>query len=307
MFTLDQVVPWGRSFDEYVRMFALSDEDLQGRILGGADGPASFNAEGTRRGCRIVSCDPLYRWNAAEIRGRIAATANQVLEETRRHAHEFVWDTIRSVDELGEIRMAAMDAFLQDYESAMHGGRYIAAELPALPFGSESFDLALCSHFLFLYSSQLGEAFHHAAICELCRVAAEVRIFPLLAIGARASPYVDSSVALLRHEGYDVTIDTVPYEFQRGGNRMMRVRRNPLLVSVESYAGYRGEETPVRFSLGARRIEVDEVADRWLAPDHRYFKVRTAEGIYILRNDAVSGVWELTSFRRVPDARADVR
>jgi hypothetical protein len=32
VFELDQVVPWGRSFDEYVRMFALSDEDL-GRTI----------------------------------------------------------------------------------------------------------------------------------------------------------------------------------------------------------------------------------------------------------------------------------
>ena len=28
MFTLDAVRPWGRSFDEYQRMLALSDADL---------------------------------------------------------------------------------------------------------------------------------------------------------------------------------------------------------------------------------------------------------------------------------------
>lgn len=71
-----------------------------------------------------------------------------------------------------------------------------------------------------------------------------------------------------------------------------------LSISVECYAGYRGEETPVRFRLGGRLIEVDEVLDRWLAPDHRYFKVRTGDGIYILRNDITSGVWELTMFER---------
>jgi len=69
-----------------------------------------------------------------------------------------------------------------------------------------------------------------------------------------------------------------------------------LAVSVECHAGYRGEETPVRFRLGDRVIEVDEVLDRWLAPDHRYFKVRTAEGTYILRHDITSGEWELVSF-----------
>ena len=37
---LNEVIPWGRSFEEYRRMFALSDADLAGRILGCGDGPA---------------------------------------------------------------------------------------------------------------------------------------------------------------------------------------------------------------------------------------------------------------------------
>jgi hypothetical protein len=55
MFTLDQVVPWGRSFAEYRRMFALTDAELGLRIIGCGDGPASFNAEATRRGTAVVS------------------------------------------------------------------------------------------------------------------------------------------------------------------------------------------------------------------------------------------------------------
>ena len=45
--------------------------------------------------------------------------------------------------------------------------------------------------------------------------------------------------------------------------------------------------------------EVAEVLDAWLAPDHRYFKVRGNNGAcYILRNDVVTGRWELTMFDR---------
>jgi hypothetical protein len=73
--------------------------------------------------------------------------------------------------------------------------------------------------------------------------------------------------------------------------------RQPLGISVDCYAGYRGEETPLRFRLGNRLIEIAEVVDRWLAPDYRYFKVRTSEGeTYILRHDTTTGVWELTLF-----------
>jgi hypothetical protein len=76
----------------------------------------------------------------------------------------------------------------------------------------------------------------------------------------------------------------------------------PLSVDVECYAGYRSEETPRRFGLAGAAIEVAEVVDCWLAPDHRYFKVRDSDGdVYILRNDIASGGWELISFRRHPN------
>jgi hypothetical protein len=224
MFTLDQVVPWGRSFDEYRRMFALTDADLHSRILGCGDGPASFNTEATRGGTDVVSVDPLYRYDVSQIRERIAAICDQVLEQTRQNAGEFVWDTIASVEQLGTLRMAAMDAFLEDYDAGRKQGRYVEAELPALPFPDLSFDLAVCSHFLFLYTTQLTEAFHQAAVIELCRVAREVRIFPLLALAGGLSPYVELVADSMRCRGYAVSIEVVAYEFRRGGNQMMRLR-----------------------------------------------------------------------------------
>jgi hypothetical protein len=226
MFTLDQVVPWGRSFDEYERMFALTADDLGRRVVGCGDGPAAFNAEATRRGARVVSCDPLYRWSRAEIEQRVAETAAEVLEQTRRNAGEFVWGTtFASVEELGEVRMRAMREFLEDYTAGRRAERYVDAGLPSLPFAGDTFELALCSHFLFLYSRQLDEAFHRASVVEMGRVAAEVRIFPLLALGGSPSPHVEPCAAALAEAGFEVTMELVPYEFLRGGNTMLRARR----------------------------------------------------------------------------------
>ena len=205
-------------------MFALSDADLNGCILGCADGPASFNAEATRLGFRVTSCDPLYRYDADEIRTRIDGTFATMIDQTRRNAHEFVWDFIRSVEDLAERRAAAMNAFLEDYQHGRDHARYVDAGLPVLPFDDGSFTLAVCSHFLFLYSDQLDEAFHVAAMRELCRVAREVRVFPLLALGARPSIHASPVAEALRHEGHDVAVVDVPYEFVRGGNQMLRVR-----------------------------------------------------------------------------------
>jgi hypothetical protein len=44
---LSEIIPWGRTLAEYKLMFTLSDADLNSRILGCGDGPASFNAEMT--------------------------------------------------------------------------------------------------------------------------------------------------------------------------------------------------------------------------------------------------------------------
>ena len=176
-------------------------------------------------GASVISCDPIYQFDVNDIRDQIAVTYERILDELRRNVDDFVWDSIASVDELGRIRMAAMQEFLEDYAPGRAQRRYIQGELPTLMFADSSFDLALCSHLLFLYSDQLGEAFHRSAIQEMCRVAAEVRIFPLLALGGHRSPYVDRIVDDLRDSAAEVSIENVPYEFQRGGNQMLRIWR----------------------------------------------------------------------------------
>jgi hypothetical protein len=223
-FSLDQIVPWGRTFDEYRRMFALTDEDLARRLLGCGDGPASFNAEATRRGAHVVSVDPIYAFGAAELGRRFVEVRAEVLRQTERNRHEFVWSRFKSVEELGAERGRAMAGFLADFEVGKGEGRYVVGELPQLPLADDVCDLALVSHLLFLYSRQLDLEFHRRAIAELLRVAPEVRIFPLQQLGATRSPHLDP---LLEEFGREHRVEIVPvdYEFQRGSDRMLRVRR----------------------------------------------------------------------------------
>src|SRR5689334_883641 len=144
-FTLDRVVPWGRNFAEYAAMFALTDRDLSGRLLGCADGPASFNAEAAERGADVVSCDPIYQYTAVEIASRVDEVFATMLAQTRENVDGFVWRHFDSVPALGVTRRAAMNRFLADYGQSRH--RYVAASLPDLPFADDSFDVALSSHF----------------------------------------------------------------------------------------------------------------------------------------------------------------
>ena len=224
-FTLDKVVPWGRSFSEYQRMFALSEADLQKTILACADGPASFNSEATRLGASVVSCDPLYRFDAEAIRSRVQEVYPEMVEQTRRNESEFIWTEFESAEELGKARLSAMRAFLDDYDTGLAERRYIVGEFPSLPFSDNSFDLTLCSHYLFLYSEQLTLEFHVNAIRDMCRVSNEARIFPIVALGSGVSDFVEPVTGALRECSLNVKIESVPYEFKRGANQMMRVNR----------------------------------------------------------------------------------
>lgn len=222
---LEQIVPWGRSFEEYVRMFDLSEVDLRRRILGCADGPAAFNAGMLARGQKVISVDPLYAFSVAEIRQRIEATYATILDQLQAHARDYVWDEYRTPEQLGTARMAAMETFLTDFPAGRRQGRYLAAALPRLPFADGAFELALCSHCLFTYSEQLPAAFHVAALEEMARVAREVRVFPILDAAGHDSPHLPQVAAELKRHGFCVAVRKVPYRFQVRGDRMLVVRR----------------------------------------------------------------------------------
>ncbi|HTL30323.1 MAG TPA: hypothetical protein VL282_13915 [Tepidisphaeraceae bacterium] len=222
-FTINNIYPWGRTFDEYRRMFALTDADLRGRIVGCADGPATFNA--TMRGMcrRVVSVDPLYQFSGDEIRSRVEATYPLMVARTTEQYDKFVWNEIASPEALAELRISAMRAFIDDFDAGRREGRYLIGSLPAVDLPDDSFDLALCSHYLFLYSADVAYETHVASVREMLRLAREVRIFPLLDMDAKRSRYLDPIISQLRPEGFHASIDRVPYEFLRGANEMLRI------------------------------------------------------------------------------------
>ena len=142
------------------------------RILDCPAGPASFTQELTALGEQAVACDPLYRFAAGQIAARVDETHPVMVAGMEAERERFVWTDAGSPARLGERRLAIMRRFLADYRAGLAHGRYVAAALPALPFGADEFDLALCSHLLFLYSAQLSADFHLAAIGEMLRVLA---------------------------------------------------------------------------------------------------------------------------------------
>jgi hypothetical protein len=226
MVTLKEVVPYGRSMREYIDMFALTEVDLQRRILGCGDGPASFNAEATAEGRRVISIDPLYRFSADEIRSRCSEVIDDIIGQVRRVPETYVWDFHVSPDHLRALRCETVEKFARDFEPGKRAGRYIVGELPHLPFADGQFELALCSHLLFTYSDHLAREFHVASALELCRVAGEVRIFPLITLSHERSPHLAPVCEALRAASISCEIISVAYELQRGGNQLLRLSRS---------------------------------------------------------------------------------
>jgi len=226
VFQLKDILPWGRNRAEYIAFFGLDDIDPDTRILDCASGPASFNAEMAAANYKITSIDPLYQFSAEDIASRVDKTRVQMIEGLRAAAHRFVLDRPGSIERHETIRMAAVYDFLDDFEDGKREGRYRTAALPYLPFRDGTYHIALSSHFLFLYSDHLDTEQHVANISEMLRVAAEARIFPLLDLDGEPSRHIEPVRDLLVGRGFNSEIVRVDYEFQKNGDRMMRVYRS---------------------------------------------------------------------------------
>jgi hypothetical protein len=222
---LNEIVPWGRTLAEYKLMFDLSITDLTSTILGCGDGPASFNAEMTEKGYPLVSIDPIYQFSAEQIQRRIDDTYEPVISQVKQNSNRYIWKNFQDADALGRARLNAMNRFLLDYQNGKDEGRYLCQSLPSLEFADRQFQLCLCSHLLFLYSEQLSLDFHINSIFELLRICAEVRIFPLLKLNGEPSAYLDTVIQQLCSKGFKTQIQTVTYEFQKGGDRMLKITR----------------------------------------------------------------------------------
>jgi hypothetical protein len=213
-----------RSLAEYRAMFALTDEHLAGTVLDCPGGAASFAAEVNAAGGHVTACDPLYGSPPEKLRTVAAGDLRRAYRYHRDHPDEYAWTFFSDADHYLESRTASMELF------AAHRLRapecYVPASLPKLSFPDRAFDIALCSHLLFSYADRLDRKFHLDSILELVRVAAEVRIFPLVPIGMSTNPDLGPVRAELAAAGLVTSVVRVAYEFQRGCNEFMRIHRS---------------------------------------------------------------------------------
>ena len=221
-YEIDDFAFIGRTLTEYQRMFDLDPARWAGhRILDCPAGACSFAAEAHEHGIEAVGADRMYDRSPAtlsEICADDIATAMDGLDGVE---DLYVWKFYDDLSELESYREQAASRFLRDY--AKNGERYICANLPEAPFADREFDLVLSAHFLFLYDGRLSYEFHLETIRELVRITNQLRLFPLHGFDGEQSELVAKVVQSLRAEDYDTDIRRVPFEFQRGANKMLVV------------------------------------------------------------------------------------
>lgn len=213
-----------RPLVEYLAMFDLEESALPGRrILDCPGGAASFAAEARALGAEVVCVDPLYAIPHERLAARARSDVARGNRFVRDNADRYVWPFFASADDHSRLRGEGCERWAAD--RARNPEHYLAGALPDLPFADASFDLVLSSHLLFTYADRLDHAFHLAALLELARVCTgEVRVYPLVDLLAVEYARLEELRAELAGAGMPSEVRRVPYEFQRGANRMLVLR-----------------------------------------------------------------------------------
>ena len=71
---LNEIIPLGRSYTEYVRMFGLDEIDESVSILDCGGGPSSFNCQISKKGYSVISVDPIYGFSKIVLNEKLLKT-----------------------------------------------------------------------------------------------------------------------------------------------------------------------------------------------------------------------------------------
>ena len=149
-----------------------------------------------------------------------------VFESFDKVSHLYTWKYYRNKEEVVALRNRALRLFKEDFTGGIKRGYYVHAQLPHLPFPDRRFSLVLSGNFLFLYGDRMDTDFHIACIKELMRVCSgEVRIFPLSGLDAHPYPRLNETLCSLESAGMEATVVSVPFEFQKGADKMLKLCR----------------------------------------------------------------------------------
>lgn len=183
-----------RSFEEYCAMFMLGDKDwTDGPVLDVAGGASSFTSQLRARGVEAFAADPFYEGLTEDVISRAHKEIEVSSAKLAANAGAYDWSFYGSPEQHRDARERSLALFAEDFRKPDANSRYYTASVPHLPFKDDTFEIVVCSHFLFLYADSFGEQFHADSLEELLRVlkpGGELRIYPLVSLKWEECPFL---------------------------------------------------------------------------------------------------------------------
>lgn len=212
---------WGRTLDEYFKMFGLDNSYVKAKILSIADGPSTFNLEMQQLGGKVTSIDPIYNLNSEELKITFAKSYQFNKDLFYNNKQNFSFKTDNEIEVLLNKRQDTFETFLQDFEQ--HKSNYLFGQLPQIDFPDNSFDLCLCSNLLFIFDHIFNADFHINSIKEMLRVAKEVRVFPIYNIDGVQSNYLSDITNYLDNNNIGWQLKDNNYFVYKNGNKYLQI------------------------------------------------------------------------------------
>jgi hypothetical protein len=215
----------GRTKDEYMKMFDLSLNLLEGKsILDFPGGACSFAAEGRELGLDTTCADIEYGRTARSLLETCENDVERAMSGFDNSTNLFnLKEMYGDLEGLKKNRISAYQAFLNDYLE--NPDRYKKTRLPKSQFKDNQFDLVLSGHFLFLYSDRVSYDFHLKALEELARIGKEVRIYPLIGLNGKSYLHTSKLIQELTLKGINGELLKTNYEFLKGANMMLKLNK----------------------------------------------------------------------------------
>jgi len=209
---------WIYNLVDYQHIFALSDQELQKNVLDYPGGISSVNAELSALGKSIISADPFYHLGAKEM----SLHAQQILDKNIQYLNEHA-DILENQNiaaaEIIKNWKNSVELFLADYEIGKREGRYLMMSVPPQTI-NRSYELLLCADLLFNQQELLPAP---ELMASLCNLAAELRIFPLIAEKKVISGQLGPIMLDLQQRNFGVEIRAINYPLRRDATAMLRV------------------------------------------------------------------------------------
>jgi hypothetical protein len=218
---------WIHTYEDYLKIFALSDHDLEKNIIIYPAGISNFVAKLPKRNITAVAADENYQMPPMEIDKYVSDRIHKLEEKLNTIG---IKNNNKNII-LQKARESAED-FKNDFPAGKLEGRYQAMQMPLLPVRNQKYEIALCPR----CPLQNKDKNHNKAldiINELCRIAYDVRVFVSVSDQESFKHSLGPLLIQLQDKDTFITINDIAIKTPNTHTAMLRITQRSCNVNEE--------------------------------------------------------------------------